>query len=131
MQATITAKCEATAMRHDINSQDLWLFLDVYSVLAAFADDPNRVISRIGAGQIGVADDQANQLHNTLRAIAAKYPGAEDLELIQVAWQIDGLLAERSANEELVDPTFWRNSGFVRHPDWAEIRDLARRFLLR
>jgi len=115
----------------EIKERDFGLFRELYSVLAAFADDPNSVILRIGGGRISIPVDQANDLHNFYRAIVANYPDAADLQVIKVASKIDKMLDDRSADGELFDPTFWKNSGFMRHPDWADIRELAREFLIR
>ena len=115
----------------DIKEPDYWLFGEVYAVLTAFADDPNNVIARIGGGRINVADDQANDLHEYLLKILSHYPEAADLGVIKVAQRILRMLDERSADGELFDPSFWKNSGFIRHPDWADIRDIAREFLIR
>jgi hypothetical protein len=118
-------------MLRDIKESHYWVFGEIYSVLAAFADDPNNVISRIGGGRIRVAEDQASHLHEMLRTIVENYSDADELEVIRVARKIHAMLAERSANGDLFDPTFWKNSGFIRHPDWADIRDRAREFLIR
>ena len=116
---------------NDIKEPHYWLFGEIYSVLSAFAEDPNNVILRIGGGRINVAEDQAHHLHETLRTIAAHYADAADLEVMKVTQKIDKILEQRSADGELFDPTFWKNSGFMRHPDWADIRDIARAFLIR
>ena len=115
----------------NFKDRDYWLFGEIYSVLIAFADDPNNVISRIRGGRISILDDQANQLHQVYRSLVAQYPDATDLEVMKVASTIDTMLDARSAGGDLFDKTFWTNGGFIRHPDWATIRELAREFLVR
>ncbi|REK18345.1 MAG: hypothetical protein DWQ37_04310 [Planctomycetota bacterium] len=115
----------------NIQEDHYWLFGQVYSVLAFFAADPQASISRLGGERILVPDDQSNELSEMLRAILHNYSGAADLEVIQAATKIDQMLGERTAHEKLFDPTFWTNRGFIRHPDWATIRQMSREFLLR
>lgn len=118
-------------MFREIKESHYWLFGQIYSVLTDIADDPNNVISRIGGGRIRVAADRASDLHEGLRAILSHYPEAADLAVIKVAQRIQTMLNERGADGELFDPSFWKNSGFIRHSDWADIRDIAREFLIR
>lgn len=114
-----------------IDEADYWWFVEIYSILAALADKPSHVISRLGGGRILVAEELATQLHQIYRAIIAKYPRASEWDVIKISAEIDSALAERSADGELFDKTFWSNAGFIRHPNWLTIRTLARSFLIR
>src|SRR4051812_24081354 len=115
----------------DIREDHVWWFGEIYSVLAAFADKPEYAISRIGEGRISIPDDQANDLGNFLRVILESYPAAIDLHVVKAAAKIDAILTRKSAGGEAFDEWFWTNAGFERHPEWKEIRSIAREFLLR
>ena len=110
---------------------DLWWFGELYSVLAAFADEPTNTISRIGGGRISIPEDQANHLHNFRNCILAKYPAAADLQVMRVVAEIDAILDRYSLGGESFDEWFWTNKGFMKHPDWDKIRELARAHLVR
>lgn len=114
-----------------IDERDYWCFGQLYSVLAAFADEPSNTISRIGGGRISIPDDQANDLHIFRTTILEKYPDAADLEVMQVAAEIDDILLKYSRGGESFDEWFWTNKGFMEHPDWEKIRGLSRAFLVR
>jgi hypothetical protein len=114
-----------------IEECDLWLFRELYFVLAAFADDPQYTIDRIGGGRISIPDDQANDLDHFRRCILDKYPGLAGLQVMRVATEIDAILSQRSRGGERFDEWFWTNEGFRRDGDWLKIRKLARTFLIR
>jgi hypothetical protein len=114
-----------------IQECDVWLFRELYFALAAFADDPQNTISRIGGGRISIPDDQANDLHNFLRCILEKYPDLASLAVMRVATDIDEIFSRRSLGDEAFDEWFWTNEGFQRHEDWLKIRELTRGFLIR
>ena len=116
---------------NDVQECDLWWFGELYSVLAAFADEPANVIGRVGGGRISIPEDQANHLDNFRRCILAKYPRAADLQVMRVVAEIEVILARRSLGGESFEEWFWTNGGFQRHPDWVKIRELARAFLVR
>jgi hypothetical protein len=118
-------------MADRIEECDLWWFRELYFVLAAFADDPEYTISRIGGGSISIPDDQATHLDHFRRCILEKYPGCSDFEVMRVAREIDAILSRRSRGGEAFDAQFWTNAGFQRHEDWLTIRELAREFLIR
>ena len=61
-------------MINNIRERDFWSLCELYSVLAAFADDPTNVVSRMGGGRICIPEDQANHLHNFRTTILEKYP---------------------------------------------------------
>jgi hypothetical protein len=114
-----------------IKNDHFWLFGQIYAVLSAFADDPEKVISRIGGGTVSIPDDQANDLGNSLRVILQHYPGAVELKLVERAARFDEIFTRKSAGGEAFDEWFWTNAGFERHPEWDEIRAAAREFLIR
>ena len=118
-------------MVNGIQEQDLWWFRELYSVLAAFADEPANTIGRIGDGRICIPDDQAIHLNHFRRCVLAKYPDAADLQVMRVVAEIDEILARKSENGESFEEWFWTNEGFLRHPVWGEIRELSRAFLVR
>ena len=115
----------------DINDGDLWLFRELYFVLAALADEPTNTISRIGGGRISIPEDQANDLDHFRRAILAKYPAAAELHVMRVVAEIDAILGRKSRGAASFEEAFWTNNGFLRHPDWNNIRAMARAFLVR
>lgn len=114
-----------------IEECDLWWFRELYSVLAAFADEPGNTITRIGDGRISIPEDQAEDLVHFRECILTKYPGAADLLVMQVAGEIDAILDRKSRGGEAFDEWFWTNDGFQQHTDWSTIRERARAFLLR
>jgi hypothetical protein len=114
-----------------IDERDIWLFRELYFVLASFADTPEDTISRIGGGRISIPEDQANDLDHFRRVILERYPEATSLEVMRVATEIDAILSRRSLGGEAFDEHFWTNAGFQRHEDWLKIRELARAFLIR
>ena len=118
-------------MNDRVDECDYWCFGQLYSVLAAFADDPTNAISRIGGRRISIPEDQANELHNFRTTILAKYPDAADLEVMRVVSEIDEILSKHSLGGESFDEWFWTNKGFMEHPDWEKIRELSRAFLVR
>ena len=121
-----------SAVTQRIKECDMWLFRELYFVLADFADDPQNTISRIGGGRISIPEDRANDLHHFRRAIVENYPHlAAGLEVIQVATEIDAILARRNRDGEGFEKWFWTNKGFLQHDDWLTIRDIARNFLIR
>ena len=122
----------SNAVTDRVKECDVWLFRELYFVLADFADDPQNTISRIGGGRISIPDDRGNDLHRFRRAIVENYPDlATSLEVMQVATEIDGILDRRSRGGEGFEEWFWTNKGFLRHDDWLRIRELARDFLIR
>lgn len=114
-----------------IKDSDVFWFCELHSVLAAFADDPNNVISRIGGGHISIPEDQANHLEQYRQCVLQTYPDAADLELMKLVARIDVILDNRSLGGDGFDESFWTNSGFMHHPDWVCIRRLAREYLIR
>lgn len=114
-----------------IDDCDIWLFRELYAVLASFADKPQNSISRIGGGRISIPDDQGNDLGHFRQVILEKYPDVAGLEVMRVATEIDAILSRRSFGGEAFDEYFWTNAGFQRHEDWLRIRELARAFLIR
>jgi hypothetical protein len=118
-------------MASGIQECDFWLFGQLYSVLAAFADDPANVIIRIGGGRISIPNDQANDLDHFRKAILGRYPEAADLQVMKVVAEIDEILDRYSLGGESYDEWFWTNAGFERHLVWDKIRELARAFLVR
>ena len=118
-------------MSYQIKECDVWLFRELYSVLAAFADEPQYTIDRIGAGQIAIPDDQASHLHHFRRAILENYPDLANLEVVRAATEIDAIIDRRSRGGEAFDESFWTNEGFKDHVDWLKIRRIARDFLVR
>jgi hypothetical protein len=113
-----------------IEDCDLWWFRELYAILAAFADEPGNTVARIGES-ISVPEDQAEDLHHFRGCILAKYPAASDLAVMEVAGGIHAILERRSLGGEGFEEGFWSNRCFREHPDWKEIRDRARSFLLR
>ena len=117
-----------------IENADFWWFRELYSILVAFADDPESTINIIGGkidGGISIPDDQANDLDHFRGCVVAKYPAASGLELMRVVNEIDMVLTRRSLGGEDFNEWFWTNDGFRRHPDWEWIRKRARSYLLR
>jgi hypothetical protein len=114
-----------------IKDSDIFWFCELYSVLAAFADEPTNVISRIGGGRISIPEDQANHFGHYRECVLQTYPDAANLELMKVVTKIDAILDNRSLGGEAFDESFWTNGGFMRHPDWVCIRRLAREYLIR
>jgi hypothetical protein len=114
-----------------VKERDFFLFGELYSVLAAFADDPSNTISRIGGGRISIPEDQSNHLDHYRRAILGKYPEAANLEVMRVVAEIDDIFSRYSAGGDSFDEWFWTNEGFQQHPIWDRIRELARAFLVR
>jgi hypothetical protein len=117
-------------VRGGIEDCDLWWFRELYAILAAFADEPGNTIARIGES-ISVPEDQAEDLDHFRGCILAKYPAASDLGVMEVVEGIDAILDRRSRGGEGFEEGFWSNQGFREHPDWREIRNRARSFLLR
>ncbi len=62
-----------------IDDCDIWLFRELYAVLASFADKPQNSISRIGGGRISIPDDQGNDLGHFRQVILEKYPDVAGL----------------------------------------------------
>jgi hypothetical protein len=118
-------------MTSGIQECDFWALGELYSVLAAFADGPTNVISRIGGGRISIPEDQANHLHNYYDLLRSKYPDAANMEVMKVVAEVDAILDRNSLGGESFDEWFWTNGGFERHDDWIKIRELSRAFLLR
>lgn len=114
-----------------IKDSHIFWFGELYSVLAAFADEPTNVISRIGGGRISIPEDQANHLDHYRKCILETYPDAASLDLMKVVTRIDAILGNRSLGGDACDESFWTNSGFMHHPDWACIRQMAREYLIR
>jgi hypothetical protein len=113
-----------------IEDCDLWWFRELYAILAAFADEPGNTIARIGES-ISVPEDQAEDLAHFRSCILAKYPAASGLAVMGVVEGIDAILDRRSRGGDGFEEGFWSNQGFREHPDWQEIRDRSRLFLLR
>lgn len=118
-------------MANRIEDADVWLVRELYFALAAFADAPQYTISRIGGGRISIPEDQANDLDYFMRCVLEKYPWSEELSLMRVVSEIDVILTRRSVDGDAFDESFWTNEGFSGHPDWLQIRELARAFLIR
>lgn len=118
-------------MTINIDEPDYWWLREIDGVLAAFADAPSNTISRIGGGQVSVANDLANHLDHFLQCMLGKYPESTSLDVMRVALRIDDILTRRSRGGELFDEWFWTNAGFEEHADWNTIRSLAREFLAR
>jgi len=117
-------------MHSTIKECDMWLFGQVYAVLACFADLPKNSINRIGNGLVGVPDDQANELEQMLKAILSSYPHAKDFAVIRIAKEMDAIFGRYSLHGDLFDAAFWTNEGFEHHEGWQRIRSMAREFLL-
>jgi hypothetical protein len=113
-----------------IEDGDLWWFRELYSILVAFADDPQNTIARIGGG-VSVAEDQAEDLHHFRGCILAKYPDARDLAVMKVVEEIAAILDRRRPGGEAFGEGFWTNQGIRGHHDWQAIRGQARSFLQR
>ena len=113
-----------------VHKDDFWSFGQLYSVLAEFADDPEKAIFRSG-GRYSIPEDLANHLENYCKLLLEKYPDAKDLEVMQVAAEIESILSKKSRGGSSYDERFWTNDGFQRHLDWDKIRQRARAFLLR
>jgi hypothetical protein len=79
------------AVTDKLKECDFWLFRELYFVLAAFADDPQNTIDRIGAGHIAIPEDLANHLDNFRRAILDNYSDLANLEVMRVATEIDAI----------------------------------------
>jgi hypothetical protein len=118
-------------MTIEIAEHDRHLFGFLYAVIIDFADAPGMVINRVGGGRIDVADDLANSHGYYYRLASGKYPATSLLELMQLAARIDAILVSRGHGDERFDASFWTNEGFQNHPDWIEIREAARSFLMR
>ena len=114
-----------------VEEGDYWWFVELYATLGAFADKPTNTISRIGSGRISIPEDHANHLANFRHCILAKYPNAEDLQVMRIAAEIDAILNQKSRGGESFEEEFWTNKGFISHPEWAKIRSIARAFLAR
>ena len=107
-------------MENDIRECDYWLFGQLYSVLADFADDPENVINRLGG--ISIQDDLTNHSAHFRTSILEKYPNAADLEVMRVVTEINEILSRYSRDGESFDEWFWTNRGFMTHFDWDKIR---------
>lgn len=114
-----------------IEDTDVWLFRELYFVLATLADEPQNTIQRIGKGRISVPDDQANDLEHFRRCILEKYPWSADRMVIRTATAIDAILSRHNRSSRESEDWFWTNAGFLRHDDWATIRELPRELLVR
>ncbi len=112
-----------------IQEHDLWWFRELYSILAAFADEPENSIARLNG--VSVPEDQAEDLHHFRDCILSKYPDATRFAVMEVVEEINSILDRRSLQGGDLDVNFWTNQGFASHPDWKTIRGWARAFLLR
>jgi hypothetical protein len=117
-------------MHQNIQDSDVWLFGQLYSILANFADDPQAVISRFGGG-ISIPDDQGEDFYQFRRTILDRYPNLADLEIMRITGEIDAIFDRHSPIGKASGDWFWTNKGFLRHDDWLDIRAMARAFLIR
>jgi hypothetical protein len=118
-------------MQQEIQDFDVWLFGQLYSIIANFADKPENVISRIGSGRISIPEDQGEDLYQVRRTILEKYPRLADLAIMRITDEIETILSRHDPVGKATDDWFWTNKGFLRHDDWLHIRERARAFLLR
>lgn len=116
-------------LEQEIAGGHFWWFRELYSVLAALADEPENTIARLD-DEIAAPVALAEELGNFLRCIREAYPEA-NLAVLQLVEGIDEILARRSLGGEDFDMDFWSNEGFQEHLDWEDVRSRTRAFLLR
>jgi hypothetical protein len=112
-----------------VEEQHWWWFRQVHDVLLDFAEDPDNILSRMG--QINVAEDLACSLHESMKSIRSLYPDGIAPELMKAATKVDHVLAAKSLGGTAFEEDFWTNGAFGRHPDWVQIREICRDFLLK
>lgn len=112
---------------HALSEEDFSVLRHLYNVLTTFADVPERVLDRLKQPRFMIWDDLASEINHWHSYFVNKYPAMEDLQLLQTTARIIEIFDRYSGEQDW----FWTHKGYLGHPEWDEIRQIARGFLLR
>src|ERR1051326_6566560 len=108
----------------DINENYWWWIKSLNEVIFDFADVPENVLKRVGE-KISIPDDLMNDLDHWFKVTKENNISLQP-ELSALVTEIFAISNKYDGHES----EFWTNQDFCKHPNWVDIRNKSRNYVV-